>query len=140
MLRGLSRLGRGALNPVTRTAILTFAWAHRHEVMRWGRSLSEHLARRDLSPAALLATAKVLYAVASDERFRDAKQLRKVTFEDGTVNLEVNPRWRLLSQLVAKLQDTEGVAVVMVNGVRDNTTVATARDAPAASGANPPRS
>jgi hypothetical protein len=32
---------RWALGPVSRMALITFAWNHRHEVFRWGRSLWE---------------------------------------------------------------------------------------------------
>lgn len=124
VLRRLS--GRAFLNPLTRTAIMTFAWAHRHEVLRWGRSLWDHLARRDLDPSNALATAKVLYAVAADERFRDAKELRKVTMDDGVVKLEVHPRWRQLAPLVGKLRDVEGVTSVVVNGAVDETVAPTA--------------
>jgi hypothetical protein len=28
---------RSVLNPVSRVALATFAWNHRHEVLRWGR-------------------------------------------------------------------------------------------------------
>ena len=34
---------RTLLNPVSRVALATFAWKHRHEILRWGRSLYEQL-------------------------------------------------------------------------------------------------
>ena len=117
MLSGLGRFtGRFIVNPFTRTAIMTFLWAHRHEVLRWGRSLWDHLARRDLEPAAAARTAKVLFAVASDDRFRNAKQLRRVTMVGGVVDLQVQRRWALLPALVERVAAVNGVLDVRVNG------------------------
>ena len=108
--------GRYLVNPFTRTAIMTFLWTHRHEVLRWGRSMWEHLARRDLEPANALRTAKVLFAVAVDDRFRNAKQLRRVTMVDGVVDLQVQRRWALLPALVESVAAVNGVLDVTVNG------------------------
>lgn len=108
--------GRFIGSALTRTAIMTFVWAHRHEVLRWGRSLWEHVARRDLDPAATMRTAKVLFAVAGDERFRDAKQLRRVTMDDGVVDLQAEQRWPLLPALVERVRTVDGVRDVTVNG------------------------
>lgn len=133
MLGGLGRLtGRFFINPFTRTAIVTFLWAHRHEVLRWGRSLWEHLAGRDVDPAAAVRTAKVLYAVASDERFRDAKQLRRVTMTDGIVNLEADERWSLLPSLILRVRSVEGVREVAVNGVPSGGPILPAQEAASA--------
>ena len=76
----------------------------------------EHLARRDLEPAAAARTAKVLFAVASDDRFRNAKQLRRVTMVDGVVDLHVQRRWALLPALVERVAAVNGVLDVRVNG------------------------
>jgi hypothetical protein len=108
--------GKYVVSPFTRTAIMAFLWTHRHEVLRWGRSLWEHLARRDLEPAAAMRTARVLFAVASDERFRDAKQLRRVTMANGVVDLQVQRRWALLPALVESVAAVNGVLDVTVNG------------------------
>lgn len=135
MLSGLRRLtGRFVVNPFTRTAVLTFVWAHRHEVLRWGRSLWEHLARRDLDPATTVRTARVLFAVAGDDRFRNAKQLRRVTMDAGVVDLQVNQRWPLLPVLVERVREVGGVRDVTVNGAPFVSTVIPAQEAAA-----PPR-
>ena len=49
--------------------------------------------RREVSPGRALRTGMLLYAIASDERLRDAKQLRKVTMVDDAVDLQVDARW-----------------------------------------------
>ena len=123
--------GRFVLNPFTRTAVMTYLWAHRHEVLRWGRSLWEHLARRDLDPATTVRTAKVLYAVAGDERFRNAKQLRRVTMDDGVVDLQAAQRWPLLPALVDRVRTVDGVREVTVNGAPFVSTVIPAQEAAA---------
>ena len=135
VLKGQGRFtGRFFVNPFTRTAILTFIWAHRHEVLRWGRSLLEHIVRRDLDPTATLRAAKVLYAVAGDERFRDAKQLRKVTVDDGVVDLEAEQRWPLLPALVETVRSVDGVRDVTLHGAPYVSRVIPAQEAAA-----PPR-
>src|SRR4051794_27490442 len=68
------------LNPITRTALAAFAWRHRHEILRWGRTLYDQvIGRSETSPARAVRTGQVLYAIAADHRLRDAKQLKKVT-------------------------------------------------------------
>jgi hypothetical protein len=117
VLTALRRLtGRFVVNPFTRTAMVTFLWSHRHEVLRWGRSLWEHLARGDLDPSAAVRTVRVLYTVAGDERFRNAKQLRRVTMDDGVVDLQAQQRWPLLPALVTRVRSVDGVRDVTVNG------------------------
>ena len=106
------------LNPVSRLALATFAWKHRHEILRWGRSLYEQLMRRrDLSPARAARIAALLYAIASDERLRDAPQLRKVTMRDDEVGLDVDERWSELPRLIERVRGVKGVKAVVVNGV-----------------------
>lgn len=118
-------LRRSVLNPVTRTAIITFAWANRHEVFRWGRSLWDQT-RRDIDPAAALRTGRVLFAIASHADLRNAQELRKVTMTDGAVDLDVDAGWSALPQLLDRVRSVSGVTSVTVNGntVGGNATVA----------------
>ena len=105
------------LNPVSRVAIATFAWNHRHEILRWGRTLYDQVVgRTDVSPSRALRTGAVLFAIASDSRFRNAKQLRKVTYVGDHVDLDVDERWRELPRLVERIRGVKGVGVVTVNG------------------------
>lgn len=109
---------RTLLNPVSRLAVTTFAWTHRHEILRWGRTLYDQVVgRSDVSPARAVRTGAVLFAVASDRRFRDAKQLRKVSYVGDHVDLVVDERWRQLPDLVERVGSVKGVASVSVNGV-----------------------
>jgi len=114
----LSKLGpRALLNPFSRVAVATFAWNHRHEVMRWGRTLYDQVVgRTDVSPAHAVRTGRLLFAIASDERLRNAKQLRRVTAIDDTVDLEVDERWAELPHLLARVRGVKGVDHVTVNG------------------------
>jgi hypothetical protein len=109
---------RSLLNPVSRMALATFAWNHRHEISRWGRTLYDQLVgRTDVSPAHAVRTGKVLFAIASDDQLRNAKQLRKVTMVDDTVDLAVDERWSQLPRLVDLVRRVKGVGLVTVNGV-----------------------
>lgn len=115
----LSKLRPTALlNPFSRIALATFAWNHRHEIMRWGRTLYDQLVgRTDVSPARALRTGRLLFAIASDDQLRNAKQLRKVTMLDDTVDLTVDDEWSLLPRLLDRVRAVKGVGHVTVNGV-----------------------
>jgi hypothetical protein len=107
---------RSLFNPFTRVAIATFAWNHRHEILRWGRSLYEQVVgRSDLSPGNVLRTGRVLVAIASDSRFRDARELRRVSLRDGVIDLDVDDRWRELPRLLERLHRIDGIDAVTVN-------------------------
>jgi hypothetical protein len=108
---------RSLLNPAGRVALATFAWKHRHEILRWGRSLFEPLvARRDVAPARAVRIGRVLFAVASDPQLRDAPELRRVTMTGDEIDLEVDGRWRELPRLVDRVGRVKGVRSVVVNG------------------------
>ena len=109
---------RSLINPMTRTAIATFAWNHRHEILRWGRSLYDQVVgQSDLSPGHALRTGRVLAAIAADPRFRDAPELRRVGLRDGVVDLDVDERWRELPHLLDRLRRIDGISAVTVNRV-----------------------
>ena len=108
---------RSLLNPVTRVALTTFAWNHRHEILRWGRTFYDQLiGRSDVSPARALRTGKVLFAIASDAELRNARQLRKVTMTDDVVDLDVDESWNRLPRLIHQVRGVSGVEEVLVNG------------------------
>ena len=108
---------RSLLNPVSRMALMTFAWNHRHEVLRWGRTLYDQLiGRSNVSPAAAARTGRLLVAIASDPELRNARELRKVTMVDDVVDLTVDESWPLLLRLVSKVAAVRGVEHVLVNG------------------------
>ena len=116
---------RSLFNPLTRAAIATFAWNHRHEIMRWGRSLYEQVVgRSDLSAAHALRTGRVLAAITSDPRFRDARELRRVSLRDGVIELDVDERWRELPHLLDRLRAIDGVDAVTVNRPAQRDTLA----------------
>jgi hypothetical protein len=115
--RSLTR-PRSLLNPVTRVAVATFLWSHRHEILRWGRSLYEQLIRQaDTSPTRAMQTGRLLYVIASDDKLRNAKQLRKVTLDGDVVNLEVDDYWSQLPRLLDRVRSVKGVRDVTVNGL-----------------------
>ena len=108
---------KALLNPITRLAVMTFTWNHRHEILRWGRSLYDQVVgRTDVSPARALRTGNLLFSIASDRRLRDAKQLRRVTMVGDTVDLDVDDTWSELPRLIKRVRGVKGVAHVTVNG------------------------
>jgi len=105
------------LNPITRMALAAFAWRHRHEILRWGRTLYDQvIGRSETSPARAVRTGQVLYAIAADHRLRDAKQLKKVTMVGSEVDLVVDEGWSELPRLIERVRSVKGVRTVMVNG------------------------
>lgn len=107
------------LNPISRAAIAAFAWQHRHEILRWGRTLYDQvIGRSETSPARAMRTSLLLYSIASDERLRDAKQLKKVSLVGSEVDLVVDDRWSELPRLVDRVRNVKGVDAVTVNGRR----------------------
>jgi hypothetical protein len=114
--RSLTR-PRSILNPVTRVAVATFLWAHRHEILRWGRSLYEQLIRQaDRSPARAMRTGRLLYVIASDDQLRDAQELRKVSLDGDVVDLEVADDWGQLTRLLHRVRSVKGIRGITVNG------------------------
>ena len=63
-----------------------------------------------------MRTGTLLYAIASDETLRNAKQLRKVTMAGDTVDLDVDDRWAELDRLVERVWSVKGVRTITVNG------------------------
>jgi hypothetical protein len=121
MFRRLLR-PRSFLNPVSRLALATFAWNHRHEILRWGRSLYDQLiGRTDVSPARAVRTGQLLYSIASDDKLRNARQLRKVTMVGDDVDLTVDESWRELPRLLARVGRVRGVRQITVNGTSSRT-------------------
>lgn len=109
------------LNPASRLALAMFAWNHRHEVLRWGRSLYDQLiGRTDVSPARAARIGHLLFAIASDRDLRNAPELRKVTMTGDTVDLDVDDRWALLPRLIDRVRSVKGVEDVTVNGRPDH--------------------
>jgi hypothetical protein len=112
------RLIRRLLNPVTRVAIITWGWNHRHEIRRWGRSLwAEVTGSTPTSPKRLMTIGKVLWAVATDPQLSNARQLRSIRLVGDIVELDVDPRWKRTGRLVTRLEAVDGVREVHVRGV-----------------------
>jgi len=127
MMRALRGLSRGGLmNPLGRVAVATWAWGYRHEILRWGRSLwNELIGRGDLDPGRAARTGRVLMAIATEDRLRNAPELRQVTINGDVVDLEVTPGWSELPHVVDKVRRIKGVAGVTVNGAELTTVTAT---------------
>jgi hypothetical protein len=112
-----SKKPRSFLSPVRRLALATFMWNHRHEILRWGRTLYEQVIRQsDTSPVRAARTGRLLYAIASDDRLRNAKELRKVAVAGDVVDLEVDRSWSELPRLIERVGAVKGVRGVTVNG------------------------
>lgn len=100
-------------NPINRTAVVVFAWAHRHEIKRWGRSIWTELTRgATIEPKRLATLAKVLWAITSDGELSKSPKLRRVRLDGDTVVVDMDRRWKHAERLVERLEEIEGVAAV----------------------------
>jgi hypothetical protein len=95
MLRSITsllRTGRMAMFPLTRTALLVLAWANRHTVALWFRSI-----RREVSGGVDAGRLRILlrglWAVSSDHRTANAAPLHKITVRDDGFGIEAKEGW-----------------------------------------------
>ncbi|HEY3485688.1 MAG TPA: hypothetical protein VGK49_09900 [Ilumatobacteraceae bacterium] len=104
------RLFKRALYPFTRTAVLAFVWAHRHEIMRWGRSLyAEITGPGGVTPSRLSTIAQVLWRVTNKQDLSRSRHLKSVRLDGDTLVLDVDPGWRGTPKLVSELSEVNGV-------------------------------
>ncbi|HUF96479.1 MAG TPA: hypothetical protein VMM60_00020 [Ilumatobacter sp.] len=100
-----------AANPFTRTALLAFAWTHRHAILRWGRSLSTELRRPGrIEPRRLQQIGRVLWAITRDDSLSGAKQLREVRLDGDVLVIDAQPGWKREARLVDALSGIPGIA------------------------------
>ena len=111
------RVLRRALYPFTRTAVLAFVWTHRHEILRWGRSLyAEITGPGGVTPARLSTIAQVLWKVTSNQKLSRSHHLKSVRLDGDTLVLDVDPGWRGTPKLVSELSEVNGVRRVVNRG------------------------
>lgn len=107
------RMARRLANPFTRTAILAFAWTHRHQIMRWGRSLWTELKRPGrIEPRRLQQIGRVLWTITRDETLSDARELREVRLEGDVLIVDTAPGWKRTSRLVDALDKVPGIIAI----------------------------
>lgn len=110
MLRRITTL----FNPFTRTAVLAFAWTHRHTILRWGRSLYVELRRPGrIDPRRLQQIARVLWTITSDDDLAKAHQLREVRLDGSVLVLDTTPGWKRTARLVDALDDIPGITRIV---------------------------
>jgi hypothetical protein len=107
------RMARRIANPFTRTAILAFAWSHRHAIMRWGRSLWTELRRPGrIEPHRLQQIGRVLWTITRDDTLSGARELREVRLEGDVLVVDATPGWRRTSRLVDTLDAIPGITAI----------------------------
>jgi hypothetical protein len=105
----IGMLLRGA-NPFNRMALLTLAFAHRHAILRWGRSLYAEVSRPGpIAPRRLQQIGKVLWAITRDDTLSGARQLREVRLEGDVLVVDAKPGWKRQARLVDVLSDIPGI-------------------------------
>lgn len=109
----LSRLS-SLFNPISRTAVLAFAWSHRRTIMRWGRSLYSELRRPGrIEPRRLQQIAKVLWEITSDDELAKARQLREIRIEGDELVVDTTPGWKRTVKLVDALDEIPGITRIV---------------------------
>jgi hypothetical protein len=101
-------------NPFTRTAVVAFAWTHRHTILRWGRSLYGELRRPGrIEPRRLQLIARVLWVITSNDELAKARQLREVRLDGNVLVLDTTPGWKRTARLVDELDDIPGIVRIV---------------------------
>ncbi len=104
---------RGLANPFTRTAMIAFAWSHRHTIRRWGRSFWNELrAPGSIDPSRMALMGKVLWAITSDDRLAKSRQLRHVRLDGSTLVVDTAHGWTGSARLVDELGSIEGITAI----------------------------
>ena len=94
--------------------MLAFAWAHRHTILRWGRSLWNELrAPRQIDPARLMLIGKVLWAITREEQLAQARQLRLVRLDGTNLVVDATPGWKGTARLVDELGQIDGISAIV---------------------------
>jgi hypothetical protein len=108
------RTVRTAMRPFRRTAIIAFAWSHRHTIMRWGRSFWSELTRPGRIDTQRLSTiSKVLWTITRDDELAKARQLRQVSLDGDELVIDASPKWRGRARLVDRLESVAGVGRIV---------------------------
>lgn len=107
------RTVRTLANPFTRTAMLAFAWTHRHTILRWGRSFWNELRQPGwIDPGRLALIGRVLWTITRDDRLAHSRQLRHVSLDGTTLVVDATPGWRGTARLVDELADVPGIVAI----------------------------
>lgn len=100
-------------NPFTRTAMVAFAWSHRRTIRRWGRSFWNELRSPGrIDPSRLMLMGKVLWAITSDDRLAQSRQLRHVRLDGSTLVVDATRGWKGSARLVDELSSIEGITAI----------------------------
>ena len=106
------------MNPLSRTALIAFAWSHRRTIMRWGRSFMSELTRPGrIDPRRLSTISRVLWTITRDDQLAKARQLRQVRLDGDALVIDASSRWRGRARLVDQLKSVDGIArIVDIDG------------------------
>jgi hypothetical protein len=91
-IMALLRTGRMAAFPLTRTALLWLAWANRHTVALWIRSI-RHEVSGGVDVGRLRTLLRGLWAVSTDRRVTNAEPLQKLTVREDGFGIEARDGW-----------------------------------------------
>lgn len=91
-ITSLVRTGRVAAFPLTRTVLLLLAWANRHTVALWFRSI-RHEVSGGVDAARLRLLLRGLWAISSDRRTTNAEPLRMISVLADGFGIEARDGW-----------------------------------------------
>lgn len=91
-IRALVRTGRMAAFPLTRTVLLLLAWANRHTVALWFRSI-RHEVTGGVELDRFRTLVRGLWAISSDRRTTNAEPLRMITVRADGFGIEAREGW-----------------------------------------------
>lgn len=78
--------------PLTRTVLLLLAWANRHTVALWFRSIRQEVSD-GVDVGRLRMLLRGLWAISSDRRTTNAEPLQMITVRDDGFGIEARDGW-----------------------------------------------
>lgn len=91
-ITSLLRTGRMAVFPLTRTTLVLLAWANRHTVALWLRSIRNEVSN-GVDLGRLRTLVRGLWAVSSDRRTANAEPLHMITVRPDGFGVEARDGW-----------------------------------------------
>lgn len=91
--RSIFRTVRVAAFPLTRTGLLLLAWANRHTLGLWFRSIRHELSSSGFDIGRMRLLLRGLWAISSDRRTMNAEPLRMITVRSDGFGIEARDGW-----------------------------------------------
>ncbi len=111
----MKKLRSHITRPFSRTALVILVWTYRHTLTLWARSLLTEVRRPEpFDQGRVRRLVSSLVRVSTDPLTANAREIRRLTVDHGTVDVEVDEGWSRAQHLVTRLREHGDVTDVRV--------------------------